>query len=155
MLAITLNPDGTFTDDERALRRGFLWCGRQGPNGMSVGKLVANPQLRAELDAWFAKFGAPGMCNPADHTPTVTGEPTPEVVDRDTRSHALHFMLSLQEMGTPDPSVTANTALYSVFKQADGRKTYLAYNAGKAPLEVAFSDGKKLSVAPGKLARAQ
>ena len=58
----------------------------------------------------------------------------------DTRSHALHFMLSLQEMGTPDPSVTANTALYSVFKQADGRKTYLAYNAGKAPLEVAFSD---------------
>ena len=73
----------------------------------------------------------------------------------DTRSHALHFMLSLQEMGTPDPSVTANTALYSVFKQADGRKTYLAYNAGKAPLDVAFSDGKKLSVAPGKLARAQ
>lgn len=87
-LAITLNPDGTFTDDERALRRGFLWCGRQGPDGMSVGKLVANPQLRAELDAWFAKFGAPGMCNPADHTPTVTGEPTPEDVERDTRSHA-------------------------------------------------------------------
>ena len=55
---------------------------------MSVGKLVANPQLRAELDAWFAKFGAPGMCNPADHTPTVTGEPTPEDVERDTRSHA-------------------------------------------------------------------
>ena len=73
----------------------------------------------------------------------------------DTRSHALHFLLSLQEMGTPDPSVTANTALYSVFKQADGRKTYLAYNAGKAPLDVAFSDGKKLSVSPGKLARAQ
>ena len=73
----------------------------------------------------------------------------------DTRSHALHFMLSLQEMGTPDPSVTANTALYSVFKQADGRKTYLAYNAGKAPLEVAFSDGKKLLLAPGKLARTQ
>lgn len=72
----------------------------------------------------------------------------------DTRSHALHFLLSLQEMGTPDLSVTANTALYSVFKQADGRKTYLAYNAGKATLEVTFSDGKTLSVAPGKLARA-
>ena len=72
----------------------------------------------------------------------------------DTRSHALHFLLSLQEMGTPDFSVTANTALYSVFKQVDGRKTYLAYNAGKAPLEVTFSDGKVLSVAPGKLARA-
>jgi endoglucanase Acf2 len=71
----------------------------------------------------------------------------------DTRSHALHWLLSLQEMGTPDFSVTANTTLYGVFKQADGRKTYLAYNAGKTPLEVTFSDGKTLSVAPGKLAR--
>jgi hypothetical protein len=42
-----------------------------------------------------------------------------------------------------------------VFKQADGRKTYLAYNAGKAPLDVTFSDGKTLLIAPGKLARAQ
>ena len=65
----------------------------------------------------------------------------------------MHWLLSLQELGTPDFSVTANTTLYSVFKQADGRKTYLAYNAGKTPLEVTFSDGKTLSVAPGKLAR--
>lgn len=35
-LAVTLNPDGTFTDDERARRRGFTWCGRQRPDGMSV-----------------------------------------------------------------------------------------------------------------------
>ena len=73
----------------------------------------------------------------------------------DTRTHALHWLLSLQEMGTPDFSVTANTVLYSVFRQADGRKTYLAFNAGKTPLEVTFSDGKTLSVAPGKLARAK
>jgi hypothetical protein len=42
-----------------------------------------------------------------------------------------------------------------VFKRPDGRKTYLAFNAGKAPIQVAFSDGKTLNVAPGKLARAQ
>ena len=73
----------------------------------------------------------------------------------DTRSHALHWLLSLQEMGAPDLSVSANTTLYSVFKRPDGRKTYLAFNAGKAPIQVAFSDGKTLDVAPGKLARSQ
>ncbi len=71
----------------------------------------------------------------------------------DTRTHALHWLLSLQEMGAPDVSVSANTTLYSVFKRPDGRKTYLAFNAGKAPIQVAFSDGKTLDVAPGKLAR--
>ena len=62
-------------------------------------------------------------------------------------------MLSLKEMGTPDPSVTANTTLYSVFKNSEGRKTYLAFNAGATDLQVTFSDGKKMSVAAGKLAR--
>ena len=71
----------------------------------------------------------------------------------DTRSHALHWLLSLQQMGAADTTVTANTTLYSVFKRADGSKTYLAFNAGKAPLLVTFSDGQKLDVAPGKLAR--
>ncbi len=71
----------------------------------------------------------------------------------DTRTHALHWLLSLQAMGAPDLSVSANTPLYSVFKRADGSKTYLAFNAGKAPIQVRFSDGKTLMVEPGKLAR--
>jgi hypothetical protein len=62
-------------------------------------------------------------------------------------------MLSLQDMGTPDFGVTADTTLYSVFKRPDGHKTYLAYNAGKAPINVKFSDGKSLTVAPGTLGR--
>ena len=87
-LAVTLNPDGVFSDEERMLRRGFAWCGRQRPDGMSIGRLVATPQLRAEIDAWLAKFAAPGMCNPEDESPTVTGEPAQAVVDRDARSFA-------------------------------------------------------------------
>jgi endoglucanase Acf2 len=73
----------------------------------------------------------------------------------DTRTHTLHWLLSLNEMGPPDLTVTADTALYSVFKRADGKKTYLVYNAGKAPISVRFSDGKVLEVAPGTLGRAQ
>ena len=87
-LALQLNPDGEFSDADRARKRGFTWCASQGPDGMSTGKLIATPELRAMLDAWMAKFAAPGMCNPDDQSPTVTGEPSQQVADRDTRSHA-------------------------------------------------------------------
>lgn len=87
-LAVRLNPDGTFSDEQRAQRRGFSWCGSQRRDGMSVGKLVATPQLRAELDAWFAKFAAPGMCNPDDQSPTLTGQPSQDGIDRDARGNA-------------------------------------------------------------------
>ncbi|WP_179473164.1 HNH endonuclease signature motif containing protein [Mycolicibacterium vinylchloridicum] len=59
-LATHLNPDGKFSEEDRARKRGFLWTGSQRPDGMSEGKLVATPQLRAELDAVFAKLAAAG-----------------------------------------------------------------------------------------------
>jgi hypothetical protein len=71
----------------------------------------------------------------------------------DSRTHTLHFLMSLAEMGAPDTTISADTTLYQVFKRPDGRRTYLAYNAGTAPIEVRFSDGQRLSVAPGALAR--
>lgn len=86
-LALILNPDGTFTDTDRAARRGFTW-GPQQANGMSHGRLCATPALRAEIDALFAKFAAPGRANPADQTPLVDGEPTQARIDADTRTMA-------------------------------------------------------------------
>ena len=84
-LALILNPDGTFSDADRALRRGFSW-GPQQADGMSQGKLCATPALRAELDALFAKLAAPGVCNPSDQSPIVEGEPTAEQADADHRT---------------------------------------------------------------------
>lgn len=72
----------------------------------------------------------------------------------DSRTHTLHYLLSLAAMGAPDTAVSADTTLYQVFRRADGQRTYLAYNAGSAPIEVRFSDGQRLSVAPRTLARA-
>ncbi len=86
-LALTLNPDGDFSDADRALRRGFTWS-RQDANGMSTGRLVATPALRAEFDAWFAKFAAPGVCNPADPHPAVDDQPSQDQIDADRRTHA-------------------------------------------------------------------
>ncbi|MGY0195956.1 glycosyl hydrolase [Leptothrix sp. BB-4] len=73
----------------------------------------------------------------------------------DTRSHALHWLLSLKAMGPPDLSVHADTALYSVFRQADGQRTHLAFNAGATPITVRFTDGTTLQVPPRSLARSR
>lgn len=85
--AITINPDGKFSDEDRARQRGFSW-GPQRRDGMSIGKLTATPELRANLDAWLARFAAPGMCNPDDQIPCVDGQPTQDAVSTDVRSHA-------------------------------------------------------------------
>lgn len=71
----------------------------------------------------------------------------------DSRSHALHFLLSLQTLGTPDFSIHADTPLHAVFKRQDGTRHYLAFNADlKTPRSVRFSDGVTLTAAPGSLA---
>jgi len=85
--ALRLNPDGKFSDTHRARQRGFAWCGQR-PDGMSIGKLVASPELRANLDAWLARFAAPGMCNPDDPVPCTDGVPSEEFASRDLRSTA-------------------------------------------------------------------
>jgi hypothetical protein len=85
--ALVINPDGKFSDADRARRRGFTWCGQR-PDGTSIGKLVASPELRTNLDAWLARFAAPGMCNPDDQNPCVTGEPDRDAASKDVRSHA-------------------------------------------------------------------
>jgi hypothetical protein len=85
--ALLINPDGKFSDADRARKRGFTWCGQQS-DGMSIGKLIASPELRANLDAWLARFAAPGMCNPDDPTPCVDREPSEDSLGNDVRTPA-------------------------------------------------------------------
>jgi Domain of unknown function (DUF222) len=86
-LDLVLNPDGNFSDEDRARRRGIT-VGPQGTDGMSRLSGWLNPELRAGLDAVLSKWAAPGMCNPADESPTVEGTPSREIIDRDARSAA-------------------------------------------------------------------
>ncbi|CQD08222.1 REP13E12 repeat protein [Mycobacterium lentiflavum] len=80
-----LNPDGNYTDDDRARRRG-LTLGHQQPDGMSALHGWLTPEARATLEAVLAKLAAPGMCNPHDHTPCIDGAPTQDAIDHDPRS---------------------------------------------------------------------
>jgi hypothetical protein len=82
-----LNPDGTFTDNDRARRRGIT-IGRQDIDGMSPINGYLTPEARATLDAVLAKLAAPGMCNPSDATPCVDGTPTQDAIEHDARSTA-------------------------------------------------------------------
>jgi hypothetical protein len=84
-LSDCLNPDGDFTDDDRARRRGIT-IGNQDIDGMSPISGYLTPEARATIDAVFAKLAAPGMCNPADSAWCVSGTPSQEAVVRDTRS---------------------------------------------------------------------
>jgi len=53
-----LNPDGDFTDTDRARRRGIT-IGKQGLDGMSPITGLLTPEARATIDAVFAKLAAP------------------------------------------------------------------------------------------------
>jgi Domain of unknown function (DUF222) len=80
-----LNPDGNFTDDDRARRPGIT-IGKQDIDGMSPITGYLTPDARATLDAVLAKLAAPGMCNPADLAPCISGTPSQAAIDNDTRS---------------------------------------------------------------------
>jgi Domain of unknown function (DUF222) len=80
-----LNPDGDFTDVDRAKRRGIT-IGKQDLDGMSPVSGYLNPEARATLDAVFAKLAAPGMCNPDDIEPCISGTPSRAAIQGDTRS---------------------------------------------------------------------
>jgi hypothetical protein len=86
-IADCLNPDGTYSDDDRARRRG-LTLGKQEADGMSALRGWLTPEARASLEAVLAKLAAPGMCNPLDQTAVVDGAATRQEVDRDSRSPA-------------------------------------------------------------------
>ncbi len=86
-LTDAINPDGTYTDEDRARRRGLI-LGAQGPDKMSRLSGWITPELRATLEAAWAKLAAPGMCHNLDEHPCVDGAPSQDAIDRDTRGPA-------------------------------------------------------------------
>jgi hypothetical protein len=81
-----LDQDGPLPDDiERARRRG-VHKGPQQSDGNTRLTADLTPEAWAIWEALFAKFAAPGMCNPADELPTTSGTPTQAQIDADKRT---------------------------------------------------------------------
>jgi hypothetical protein len=83
-----LDQDGPEPDDtERARKRGVT-AGPQGRDGMVAIKGDLTPEAWALLEPIFAKWAAPGMCNPDDEQPCISGTPSQAQIDGDQRSLA-------------------------------------------------------------------
>ncbi|WP_372516785.1 DUF222 domain-containing protein, partial [Mycolicibacterium fortuitum] len=83
-----LDQDGPEPDDtERARKRG-LSTGKQGRDAMTPWTANLTPEAAAVWEVLFAKFAAPGMCNPDDPEPCTSGTPTQAQIDNDHRSLA-------------------------------------------------------------------
>ena len=83
-----LDQDGPVPDDaERARKRGFSQ-GKQRRDGMTDVVGCLTPEARAVWEVIFAKYAAPGMCNPDDPQPCTSGTPTQAQIDNDHRSLA-------------------------------------------------------------------
>jgi hypothetical protein len=83
-----LDQDGPEPDEtERARRRG-VWKGPQGRDKVVPVKANLTPEAWATWEAIYARWAAPGMCNPADEHPCYVGTPTQAQIDNDTRTLA-------------------------------------------------------------------
>jgi hypothetical protein len=87
-LMAMINQNGDLVDERDHARKRGLTLGPQQVDGMSKVTGWVDPELRAALDATFAKLAAPGYCNPDDETPCVSGAPSESQIQSDTRSSA-------------------------------------------------------------------
>jgi hypothetical protein len=86
-IADYLNPDGTFTDEDRARRRG-LRLGPQGPDGMSRLEGLLDPEARAYFEAIDAAV------RPGRHEPD-SAQDDPEMRDDRTPAQRCHDAFTL------------------------------------------------------------
>ncbi len=92
------------------------------------------------------------LSDPADAARQLDAAPPdwkPE--EGNSRAQTEHWIRNLAKLGRVDRTVTADAPCYAVFDDGK-RKVHAAYNSSAVPRTVIFSDGVKLSVAPGGFA---
>ncbi|QRY50167.1 HNH endonuclease signature motif containing protein [Mycolicibacterium septicum] len=87
-IGFLLNQDGDAPSDEQPERHGEIIIGPQNADGTSEIRGRLTPEARATLEPILSRYGAPGMCNPADEHPCTTGTPSTEAIAADARSAA-------------------------------------------------------------------
>jgi hypothetical protein len=132
-LMALVHPDGDFSDVDRARRRSF-YLGKQQADGMSKCEGLLDPEARATLEAVLTVWAAPGMCNPADESPCVDGQPSEAAIQNDQRSAAQRNHDALIAIGR---SVLASGAL----GQHNGLPASIIVTTTLQELEAGFGQG--------------
>ena len=83
-----LDQDGPVPDERERQRKRGVTVGTQRRDGTTTITGQLDPEAIAVWEPLFAKFAAPGMCNPADDHPCTLGTPTQEQIDHDYRTPA-------------------------------------------------------------------
>ncbi|MGA5543341.1 DUF222 domain-containing protein [Mycobacterium sp. NPDC051198] len=83
-----LDQDGPEPDDTERARTRAITMSKQGRDGMTPLMANLDPEAAAVMEVLFAKFAAPGMCNPDDEQPCTSGTPSQAQIDNDHRSLA-------------------------------------------------------------------
>lgn len=63
----------------------------------------------------------------------------------DSKAHTYHWIHNINQLGTIDPTVTANIPTYAVFTK-NGVRNHVAFNPQIVPIQVTFSDGVTMTV---------
>ncbi|RDH73958.1 HNH endonuclease [Mycolicibacterium moriokaense] len=83
-----LDQDGPEPDDAERDRKRKVTTGPQGRDAMTPLSADLTPEAWAVWEVIFAKYAAPGMCNPADAEPCTSATPTQAQIDNDARTPA-------------------------------------------------------------------
>ncbi len=83
-----LDQDGPEPDDAERMRKRAVHAAPQGRDGMVAISGHLSPEAWAIWEVIFAKYAAPGMCNPDDPEPCTCGTPSQAQIDADHRSGA-------------------------------------------------------------------
>lgn len=83
-----LDQDGPEPDDTERERKRAVSVTKQGRDGMASLSGNLSPEANAVWEVLFAKFAAPGMCNPDDEEPCTSGTPPQAQIDNDHRTLA-------------------------------------------------------------------
>jgi Domain of unknown function (DUF222) len=88
LIVFLLDQDGPEPDDTERARKRALRKGKQHADAMTPIAGELTPEAWAVWEAIFAKYAAPGMCNPADDETCTSGTPSQAQIDNDHRSIA-------------------------------------------------------------------
>jgi endoglucanase Acf2 len=76
----------------------------------------------------------------------LLSNPNYPVFDGESRAHTYHWIGNLNRMGQVDTTITASVPTYAAFRNENGEKSYVAFNALNESADIIFSDGFTLNV---------
>ncbi len=92
------------------------------------------------------------LADPARAAALLAANPAFTNDDGDSSAHTQHWIKNLAQLGTLDLGVTANWPHAHVFIKA-GVRTFIGWNPTAAPVDITFSNGAHLCVAPGQMVK--